>query len=149
MTGLAWSPDSRHVAYEVGWEGHDETRVVDAYGTGGTLDGGRDVEPGTAGEGGADRYGVAYRDAETLTTVRECCRDGTEDPAEEQRLLAVDPASGAERERLLDVAGRVASLDWDAAGRHLAYVTDDGALWLWSGGGEARRLASGFRAVAW
>ena len=68
---------------------------------------------------------------------------------EEQRLVAVDPASGAERERLLDVAGRVASLDRDASGRHLAYVTDDGALWLWSGGGEARRLGSGFRAVAW
>ncbi|MGH8997808.1 MAG: TolB family protein [Acidimicrobiia bacterium] len=144
FTKLAWSPDSRRLAFTVSYEG-DSISVLDTT----THDGlAQAIEVVIPGGGGDSRHPTWHAPTGSLAVVNrafECCYD--------------DAYTGPPRTVLVDVENRVAEdlfppgltpnwLDFDVSGEHLLYV-DETDLFRRSEGGEPALVAPGFTAADW
>jgi hypothetical protein len=148
----AWAPDSRHLAFGVGYvEGADGVWTLDT-GTDATLADGRRTAPESTFDGLTD-FSQSYRAYDGRLGVLEVCCPGPEgtgwisDGA--TSFAAFDPATGAVDERV-ELPFRALAATYDASGHHQLFVPiGAGVLWLRSGGTFARIESPGIVLVAW
>ncbi len=134
--GLAWAPDSRHLAYirEVAerpqpspGEINREVMVLDTEGPGTSLDAGRSVYRSQL------LYSVdqvVYRpsDGQLLVVEWECCSLG-----DHSRVTEIDRGTGENRQVMRFDDG-VRMIDFDSSGQHVIYVTREFGLYRWNDG---------------
>ena len=140
--GLAWAPDSRHLAfYRNDGDPHWVTSVLDTS-QGETLLDARLV--GSQDEGWwAPRY-LGDGTLALLHTVESIHSN----PGGRQRVIQVDPSNGNVLSLLAPPAAGVTDLAVDRSGTFLVYVSTDGVFRVQDG--EAIRVTTGaYQAVAW
>lgn len=153
VLGIAWAPDSRHLAVirelpgrpedvEPGSSGgaKKDLWVLDTRAPGTTVDSGRKVA-----DGRRDVLGlcdVLYRGPEGALVVVECPYH-LQGPSE---LVEIDPESG--RRTTLATLPNAIFVDYDASGRHLLFVDDQYTLFRWVAG-RAVRVAADIIGADW
>jgi hypothetical protein len=135
---LAWLPDSRTLAYEVGHEVH----LLDTQGDQGIeLGKGRRLGPR---DSSLELIGFH---AEGLAAVRRCLIPPEPACPPGAGIVALDPHTGETAAMLLRPAPEAFAYDLDPSGRHLLYITEDG-LYRWSRW-ESVKIGDRYLAATW
>lgn len=144
VRSVSWDPQSQKLAFELVFEDGSEVRVLDTTQGESLLDS-RELE---APDGTAYRLPTYRGRKGTLAVVRT---RGGHDPdidPQESTIAEVDPDTGEVVATLVDPAGMVRGLDFDATGEHLLFTveptdterqTGPTRLFAWSGD-EATRV---------
>lgn len=143
VRSLSWGPQSQKLAFELVFEDGSEVRVLDTT----QGDSVRDSHQLQAPDGTAYRLPTYRGRQRTLAVVQT--RGGLDPDIDPQEftIAEVDPATGEVLATLVDPAGMVGSLDFDATGQHLLFTTEPAEteqhgeparLFTWSGNDAAR-----------